>query len=123
MWESRFGDFQGQWETLENLPLVFLVFHCPPFPQPSSPLSSCRLPAPKSGEQLLFFFLHPSCARRIALSSCSLVHRLHGPFRLQIPRQVRQLPQNLPRRRIPTIDPSLLALGAGHHFRHSAWPV
>ena len=24
MWESRFGDFQGLWETLENLLLVFL---------------------------------------------------------------------------------------------------
>jgi len=28
MWESR-SDFQGLWETKENLGLVFLVFHAP----------------------------------------------------------------------------------------------
>jgi len=28
MWKSR-SDFQGLWETTENLGLVFLVFHAP----------------------------------------------------------------------------------------------
>jgi hypothetical protein len=51
LWECgnrAFGDFQGLWETTENLFLVFLVFHGPSFPQPCSPL----------------FFIPPACARR-----------------------------------------------------------
>src|SRR5438105_6356741 len=72
MWESRSGDFQGLWETMENLLLVFLVFHRPSFPQPSLPLSSCRPPSSESRKQLLFFLLHPSRPRGIALCSGSL---------------------------------------------------
>src|SRR5438045_5527572 len=68
MWESRSGDFQGLWETMGNLLLVFLVFHRPSFPQSSSPFASCCLPAPESGKQLLFFFLHPSCTCCVTLS-------------------------------------------------------
>lgn len=37
LWECGnrvFGDFQGLWETMGNLFLVFLVFHSPSFPQP-----------------------------------------------------------------------------------------
>ena len=40
--ESR-SDFQGRWETKGNLVLVFLVFHRPSFPQPSSCCSARRV--------------------------------------------------------------------------------
>jgi hypothetical protein len=39
MWESAFGDFQGEWEGLENMILVFQAFHFPSFAQARQ--SSC----------------------------------------------------------------------------------
>src|SRR5258707_1836985 len=42
MWESR-SDFQGLWETTENLGLVFLVFYAPVISMVSSVLYALRL--------------------------------------------------------------------------------
>jgi hypothetical protein len=42
MWESR-SDFQGLWQTTENLGLVFLVFHAPVISLASAVLYALRL--------------------------------------------------------------------------------
>ena len=45
---APYGDFQGRWEESEIQPLVFLAFHGPPFPRPSSrPKYAC---SPRAGE-------------------------------------------------------------------------
>ena len=42
---APYCDFQGRWEGSENLPLVFLAFHGPPFPRSTSGPSTLTRPS------------------------------------------------------------------------------
>src|SRR5579863_141578 len=120
MWESRFLRFPRVVGKEGNLPLVFLFFHCPSFPQPCFAVFVMRSVSARSW-QTTSVFLSASFSRSPCRSpSRFLVHLFLGQLRLDIPRQVGQLPQNVPRCRMPPIDSFLLALGPRHHFRHPA---
>jgi hypothetical protein len=70
MWKSR-SDFQGRWETMGNLILVFLVFHRPAFPR-CSPVFHALF---RSGRKPRNSFLLASCIRRadsVSLCACAL---------------------------------------------------
>src|SRR3977135_4428023 len=110
------SDFQGVWETMENLLLVFLVFHSPSFPQSLLSFSSCAPSPAKAGKQFLLLLLHPSGNGRVTGCSFFPGQLLHCQILLQVPRHIRELTQNLPRRGVPAIDSSLFALGVGHYF-------
>ena len=42
---APYCDFQGRWDGSENLPLVFLAFHGPPFPRSTSGPSTLTRPS------------------------------------------------------------------------------
>src|ERR1019366_3620233 len=114
-WEcgNRASDFQGLWATEENLLSVFLGVHSPSFPPPSfTPSSSVRWRRTASASLL-------ACARPLP---CRFPPPPVSPGR-PASRQVRQLPQNLPRRGIPSVHPPLFALRVGDHLGHAARPV
>src|SRR5258708_9611529 len=96
MWESpqRFPRAVG---NEGNLLLVFLVSHSPSFPQPFSCCHlSCAVSPLEAGKQPLLRLLHCSRRGRVTATGRFPVQLLYCQLRLQVPPQIRKLPQNLP---------------------------
>src|SRR5258708_22220335 len=110
MWESR-SDFQGLWEGratwfwFSSLSIA-RHFHSPPRFSRATPLG-------QTSEQLAFRLLHFRCGQRVRLRCRTLRKLIHGEIRSQESGDAGELPQNLPRSRIPPVEALKLALGRG----------
>src|SRR5215831_14257629 len=115
-----FGDFQGLVGAEGNLSLVFLRIHSPAFPPPFP--SRCPFP-PQALEELLLGLLH--CFRRsgVRLPPRALLQLRHRNTLFEVPGQVRQLAQNLPRRRVPAIHSLFFTFRVDFPLRHPARPM
>src|ERR1700693_5535302 len=118
MWESR-SDFQGLWEEREtrfwfSSLSIARHFHGPPR------FSSCATLVARSNQQLPFGLLHFLRRLRIRFRCRDVGQLIHRQIGAQESRHSGQLPQYLPRRRIPAIHSLVLAFGVALHFRNSA---
>jgi hypothetical protein len=77
----------------------------------------------ETGEQFALRFSHFHGDLGVRFRPSCLLQLIHSHLRSQESGQAGQLPQDLPRRRIPTVDTLLFALGRHGHFRHPARPV
>ena len=99
MWKSRCWRFPRAVGAVENLLLVFHGVHSPSFPRS---FSCPAIPADRR-EQLVLGLLHLLCRLHIRLRSGLLVQFCDGNVHLQLPRQIREASQNLPRRGEPRV--------------------
>ena len=77
---APFCDFQGRWEESENLPLVFLAFHGPPFPPPVLRAKcSCHYQLASSLVTLSRPFYPHKTAKSQFIDTWTGVRRVRGP--------------------------------------------
>jgi len=84
---------------------------------------SCTPPFWEANEQFLLGGLHFRRRGMVALGPRLALQILDSDVRLEVSGHTRQLSQDFPGRRLPTIDGFLFALGIDHQFWYAARPM